>query len=205
MRFGDYADPVTTLAEDIVNSYSHSQGRDLLDEEVLTALARARGWTGPEATADDVEVVRNLRHRLREVFEATTEDDAVQGANDLLDQADVVPHLVRDDHGPLHLHISAHRHGKPVSLAPWIAGTSAMALLAVLERDGTARLHRCAGPNCHAVFVDTSRNSSRRYCSPALCGNRVHAAAHRARQSGRRPPDNNAATAQEAIFPAGGA
>ncbi|MFC4855882.1 CGNR zinc finger domain-containing protein [Actinophytocola glycyrrhizae] len=34
------------------------------------------------------------------------------------------------------------------------------------------------------MFVDLSRNRSWRFCSPAVCGNRVHVAAHRARQAG---------------------
>lgn len=186
MRFGDYSDPVTSLAEEVVNSYSHSQGRDLLDSGSLTALARARGWTGPHARATDVSSVRDLRHALRTIFEAASDGDAVAAANQLLDRAGLVPKLARHDGGPWHLHLSDRRHSRPVALADWVAGIAAMALLAVLERDGAARLHRCAGSNCHAVFVDTSRNASRRYCSPALCGNRAHAAAYRARRAASR-------------------
>jgi predicted RNA-binding Zn ribbon-like protein len=32
------------------------------------------------------------------------------------------------------------------------------------------------------VFVDLSRNRSRRYCDSRTCGNRLHVAAYRARQ-----------------------
>jgi hypothetical protein len=43
MLFGDYADSVTTLAEDIVNSYRHSIGHDDLTRPLLDELARGRG------------------------------------------------------------------------------------------------------------------------------------------------------------------
>ena len=42
---------------------------------------------------------------------------------------------------------------------------------------------RCASPTCRDVFVDLSRNRSRRYCDSRTCGNRLHVAAYRARRS----------------------
>jgi predicted RNA-binding Zn ribbon-like protein len=44
------------------------------------------------------------------------------------------------------------------------------------------RLRRCEAPDCVRVFVDLSRNRSRRYCDSRTCGNRLHVAAYRARQ-----------------------
>jgi len=41
----------------------------------------------------------------------------------------------------------------------------------------------CASPTCQEVFVDLSRNRSRRYCDSRTCGNRLHVAAYRARRS----------------------
>lgn len=40
------------------------------------------------------------------------------------------------------------------------------------------RLRRCDGPSCVLVFLDTTRNRSRRWCAMESCGNRAKAAAH---------------------------
>ncbi|KOV82862.1 hypothetical protein ADL03_22525 [Nocardia sp. NRRL S-836] len=174
MRFGDYADPVVTLAEDVVNSYRHSVGVDDLSPALLTSLARARGWSGADASDADVSAVRSLREPLRTVFET----HSVFAANALVASSGLVPELVRHDGVPWHLHLT--RPG--VSLPAWVAGHAAFGLLAVIEQGGVSRLHRCSGPDCFAVFVDLSRNQSRVFCSPAVCGNRVHVKAHRARK-----------------------
>jgi predicted RNA-binding Zn ribbon-like protein len=176
--FGDYADPVTTLAEDVVNSYRHSIGQDDLTRSLLDELARGRSWRGPRATERDVAEVRVLRPALREIFE----NRSVASANAMVASAGLVPELVRHDGLSWHLHLNR----ADATLPEWIAGNAAFALLAVVEKGGVDRLHRCAGPACHAVFVDLSRNQSRRFCSPAVCGNRVHVAAHRARGNANR-------------------
>ena len=41
----------------------------------------------------------------------------------------------------------------------------------------------CASPTCREVFLDLSRNRSRRYCDSRTCGNRLHVAAYRARKA----------------------
>ena len=59
----------------------------------------------------------------------------------------------------------------------------ALPQLALCLRDhGLERLRVCAASGCQRVFVDTSRNRSRRYCNPDICGNRTNVAAFRARQ-----------------------
>lgn len=42
----------------------------------------------------------------------------------------------------------------------------------VLFSDRIDRLRQCAGEDCHKIFLDTSKNRSRRYCSTTGCGNR---------------------------------
>ena len=66
-------------------------------------------------------------------------------------------------------------------------------LVPLLDRDavvigdgGFDRLRLCARDDCDDVFVDASRNRSRRFCDPATCGNRAHVAAYRARQRSAR-------------------
>ena len=49
-----------------------------------------------------------------------------------------------------------------------------------------SRLHdkvrKCENPACTLVFADDKRGPRRRWCSMAVCGNRMKVAAHRARQ-----------------------
>jgi predicted RNA-binding Zn ribbon-like protein len=61
----------------------------------------------------------------------------------------------------------------------WAAGC-ATGLAVVLGGSGADRLGVCTAPGCDRVFVDTSRNGTRRYCSTS-CQNRVKTAAFRAR------------------------
>jgi hypothetical protein len=58
----------------------------------------------------------------------------------------------------------------------------ATALAIALASEVSARLGVCAAPHCDRVYVDTSRNGSRRFCS-AACQSRVKAAAFRARRA----------------------
>lgn len=43
----------------------------------------------------------------------------------------------------------------------------------LLMSDDLARLRECAGRDCSRLFLDESRNGSRRWCSMAGCGNRA--------------------------------
>jgi predicted RNA-binding Zn ribbon-like protein len=57
----------------------------------------------------------------------------------------------------------------------------AVARLAV--RGELSRVKICPADDCRWAFYDTSRNSSRQWCSMAVCGNRAKARAYRARLS----------------------
>jgi predicted RNA-binding Zn ribbon-like protein len=52
---------------------------------------------------------------------------------------------------------------------------SALLLLSSQELD---RVKQCPGPTCGWVFLDSTRNRSRRWCSSAECGNRNRVQAH---------------------------
>lgn len=75
-------------------------------------------------------------------------------------------------------------------LAPIEAGLErpfaliAIELVAFLGSQEIARVHSCANPRCGWMFVDASRNQTRRWCDMAGCGNRSKARAHYARQRG---------------------
>jgi predicted RNA-binding Zn ribbon-like protein len=56
-----------------------------------------------------------------------------------------------------------------------------MGLVMALLDLGPARFGNCADPRCGGVFLDASRNRSRRYCSDR-CASRANVATYRQRQ-----------------------
>lgn len=61
----------------------------------------------------------------------------------------------------------------------WPFALSALALLTSEER---GRVKECAADDCSWLFLDMSRNRSRRWCDMAVCGNRAKARRFRARE-----------------------
>ena len=47
-----------------------------------------------------------------------------------------------------------------------------------LTRHGTGRLRPCANPDCRRFLIDHSKANSARWCSMAVCGNRMKARRH---------------------------
>jgi len=64
----------------------------------------------------------------------------------------------------------------------WAAARDALELLGSPER--LARVRECASETCDWVFVDASKNRSRRWCDMRSCGNRAKARRHYARRAG---------------------
>ncbi|KGN32938.1 hypothetical protein N802_16295 [Knoellia sinensis KCTC 19936] len=54
----------------------------------------------------------------------------------------------------------------------------ALQVRALLDVDGAGRLRVCADDTCGWLFLDRSKNASRRWCSSADCGNRAKARRH---------------------------
>jgi len=61
----------------------------------------------------------------------------------------------------------------------------ARAIADLIARGQGDEIKRCANPRCVLYFLDRSRARRRRWCSMAVCGNRMKVAAH-ARRHGRR-------------------
>ena len=148
------------------------------------AAAEALGGNGrrtPRVPDDQADALVALAERLREVFACVDCDDArgaVRRLNALMRETGARPQLDRISGGE-RWHV--HFHGQDDSLATgWAAGCSTGLALA-LGSDLAGRLGVCAAPRCDRVYVDTSRNARRRFCS-TTCQNRVKAAAFRARR-----------------------
>jgi predicted RNA-binding Zn ribbon-like protein len=54
-----------------------------------------------------------------------------------------------------------------------------------LVRDAPGRVRECADASCPVLYLDTSRNGSRRWCSMEGCGARAKSAAYYRRRRGR--------------------
>jgi len=165
------------LAVDLVNS--RLDGEESLDG--IPALRRfldEHEVSGSRALSlDDVEEVHALRPRLRAVWSARDMRTAAAVVNGLVAEAGALPQLTDHDGYAWHLHWTA----PSARVASRLAADVGMALAEVLRDEGAERLRGCEAPGCEAVFVDLSRNRSRRYCDTGNCGNRMHVAAYRAR------------------------
>ncbi len=70
-------------------------------------------------------------------------------------------------------------HGGLQPADPGWAGFVASTLPGLIKlRENRERLKRCENPRCGWLFVDRSRNRSRRWCEMATCGNRAKAKRH---------------------------
>lgn len=157
----------------------------------LTSVASLVGWyvaagltdDPPAVTPADLDAARALRDGLRAALPAgdtaavaALADDWLMGAQGCLcvDGATLQPRFTPGDNTPRCLMV-------PVVL-------SALAL----AREYPGRVRACASERCGALFLDTTRNRSRRWCSMEICGARAKASAyyrrHRCGDAPEPPP-----------------
>ncbi|MFI7245035.1 CGNR zinc finger domain-containing protein [Streptomyces qinglanensis] len=153
--------------------------------DTLVSVADLRSYTertnvsGVGALSeDDVRAVRAVRERFAQVFATEDTRTAARLLNALVAEAGTTPQLTDHDDYDWHVHYFA----PGASVAQHLAADCGMALAFVLVAGERDRLRRCSAPDCRRVFVDLSRNRSRRYCDSRTCGNRLHVAAYRARR-----------------------
>ena len=165
------------LAVDLVNS--RVDGAEALpDLGSLRTFLDDHEISGPRSlSADDLEEVHALRPRLRAVWTARDMRTAAAVVNGLVAETGALPQLTDHDGHAWHLHWTS----TSARVAARLGADAGMALAEVLRDEGAARLRSCEAPGCDGVFVDLSRNRSRRYCDTGNCGNRMHVAAYRAR------------------------
>lgn len=165
-------------------------GRDVslpLDEEALRLAVRdainTQGYDVPvrRVTAADARMVATTVTEARRVVEDIDAGDlatAAKRTNVLLRRSGARPQL--DTHGPgvwnLHFHGPNDTFG-----VGWSAGIAAGLAMALGTPDA-GRLGVCRADRCDRVYLDTSRNGGRRFCS-TRCQSRTKSAAHRARQT----------------------
>lgn len=67
----------------------------------------------------------------------------------------------------------------------WVAAEVAGSAAKLLADDEPSRLKVCANPSCTWMFIDRSRNASRRWCEAEICGNLIKVRRFRARPARR--------------------
>jgi len=129
-------------------------------------------------TTDDLPALTALADDLAPLFAARDLEDAVALLNDRLARTAVAPRISMHDGRDPHLHVEPEGAGAVLRLR----ANCLMGVAAVLCDGGRLRLGTCAAHDCDLVWLDTSRNARRRFCSDR-CATRTHVAAHRARQA----------------------
>jgi predicted RNA-binding Zn ribbon-like protein len=173
-------DGYARTAVDLVNA-------DMADLAGLQALFTGDlAWMSDEVVDRDLAAFRRAQRRLRDVFEygvAGRSAEAVAELNGLLEVFPVQPRISGHDAADWHMHVTSR--GASVS-AEYLAG-AAWGLSVWLCEHGSARFGICADERCGNVYLDTSSNNCRRFCSER-CATRSHVAAHRARKRAALTP-----------------
>jgi predicted RNA-binding Zn ribbon-like protein len=102
---------------------------------------------------------------------------AVEALNALLDAHPVQPRISGHQVNDWHMHVT----GRGSSVAAEHMAGAVWGLAVWLCEYGSARFGVCADERCGNVYLDTSSNCCRRFCSER-CATRSHVAAHRARK-----------------------
>lgn len=142
----------------------------------LTALLDSVRYTGRfDRDRAELEEVLQTRERFRRMWQLDR-DELVTEINAMLEEAHAFPQLRRHDG------IDWHFHGTPLDapLAERMRVEVALAIADLVRADTTGRMRACDAHDCDGLFVDLSRNGSRRFCS-IRCGNRMNMVAFRER------------------------
>jgi predicted RNA-binding Zn ribbon-like protein len=186
VNFTSHTSAVVTVAVRLVNALTpgEAHGRPYLPPEgsalpaAVAAALRAGRSPVQEVSPAEAAEFRAVAAAIRAVFDAMAAgrtDTAARLVNEMLASSGARPRLDRHDGEPWHLHF----HGAEDSLVTGWAAGCATGLAAVLGSEQQGRLGVCTAPRCDRVFVDISRNATRRFCSTS-CQNRVKAASFRA-------------------------
>jgi hypothetical protein len=184
-KFDSYEQSGIIVAVNLVNELAleHGFGRPVPPNEPFSATKRVLEIDAASA-ADlrerDIPGFVTLAGQLREVFRDLHQGDidaAANRLNELLAAHPAHPHLAKDDG-----RWRVHHHPVDAGLVPMATAVSAAAMARMIGAGDGSRLGTCDSDDCDRVFLDASKNGSRRFCS-TTCQNRVKAAAFRRRHA----------------------
>lgn len=175
-------------AIDFVNTeiVRHGELVDLLqaDADFVRWVGAAGFDLNTKVSADDLAAAKQLRSALKDLFQARMERRPARRGS----LSTVNRHL--SNHAA-HEVLQINTTSGDFELVPDKAAAGITALLARLAHQGAellaspqaAQLKHCSNTACVLIFLDTSRNQQRRWCSMETCGNRAKAAKHYRRQT----------------------
>ena len=153
-------------------------------DDVVAFLVAAGAATGPDREGDAGRAFARalaLRRALRDLLAAMAgrrplATTSVEAVNAVLRTGAGHERLVADGRG-WRLEFAPGRGDRSAALVPIARSAAALVTEA---RSGAVR--KCGNPRCVLYFHDDSRGRRRRWCSMAVCGNRMKVAAHARRR-----------------------
>ncbi|WP_432993235.1 CGNR zinc finger domain-containing protein [Dactylosporangium sp. CA-233914] len=170
MQFNHYGGSGTFLAADLLNTGE-------LTPATLRRLLGAHEMANRDLDEAQAAALAAWLAGVRPVFGEPAVVRQIALVNELLCGATASVRVSMHDGNAPHLHYITGTDDPVARISAAIAGGLAVAVCGA----GGSRLGRCSREGCPVVYVDTSRNGRRRFCSTA-CANRVNVAAHRARE-----------------------
>jgi predicted RNA-binding Zn ribbon-like protein len=173
--FTNYAQQATAL----VNA-------PLESPEQLRAYLAARPWLSERVGQADLGSLRELQRKLSLLVDASAAGDgpaAVRLLNELLARHPIRPTVSGHDATSWHLHVN----DDTASVSETISSEVLFGLALLVTELGATRIGRCAATDCDNAYIDTSANSSRRFCS-TRCSTRTNVAALRRRKQAELDP-----------------
>lgn len=130
--------------------------------------------TAPGASTADLDAALTLREAIYTLVAGRIagddyQDDALSIINEAAALPSPVTHL--DHHGK-------HTQATPAQALSAVARDA----IDILSRPASDVLKECGRPECTQVYLDLSRGSRREWCAMETCGNKMKAAAYRARK-----------------------
>jgi predicted RNA-binding Zn ribbon-like protein len=174
--------PLEVLAsyDDLLRFATQSE---LLTERQAKKLRRADA--SQAARSQVLDQVRELRETLAGVAYAQLDRKEITPANlaileEHFKQAGSHRHLIADGSvDPSHLAWTWRGLGSQVAAPLWLLAQAAAELML---SDQATHLRSCSSDTCRWLFLDTSKNHTRRWCDMKVCGNRMKARRFQARQ-----------------------
>ena len=175
-----YENQRSMLVQDLINTYDLylEQPEHLLSPRDLQAFLAERGLTSDSVTQADLDETRLLREYLRTAWTGETIEAMLGVLNPLVAAVPVTVQFEQSGEQPVQAQFALQGG---LSLTQRLAFECALGMIEVVQQQGLDRMRACAAEPCRDVFVDTSRNKSRRFCSER-CANRHNISAFRERQ-----------------------
>ncbi len=159
----------------------------LLGAAEASALARRIGVTALDGAADEVRRFREWAREWLSRWRGRPGGDhaaELRHLNAILASTSLRWKLLQTQDG------IARIEQVPITTAEQLVGRVAVEVARLVSSEDPLRVKSCAGQGCTLWFLDRTKASRRRFCSPSGCGNRAKVNAFRQRRrEGQRQAD----------------